>query len=377
MEKKVTAPARPSAQPDIQIPAQPSQIVWIDYARLIGIWLVVYNHSGISEAMWQFFSVIVLQILIFLSGYLEKNNRTIKETAIHGVKTILVPYALLYALTYVYWFLMDFIFHVDIYTLEVHESSGPAWFTLVKPIIGMIRGQGYYDTEYSTMLAFPMWFMPALFFTRIYHAIIVKLTGDSMKRYLAAVGVVIAAVFVLEYIESRTVRIPFSVDSGLLLYPFFAFGNIVRRTGVLKNMNTRGAGNIVFHLIIAAMGFALIWLVVPYNGAADPNVFYYGNNVILYYLLCAVGIISILSISLLFTKPIPLCTMLSRGTLLIMAYHAVLIPYLNKIYVFFGLPYNHVVVIILSLVNLSFFIVPINITQRYFPILLGGRKTMA
>jgi fucose 4-O-acetylase-like acetyltransferase len=361
----------------VTVPKPPSRIVWIDYARFIGIWLVVYAHSGVTDDLWRFFSVVVLQILIFLSGYLEKNNKTVLQSITGGCKSILLPYVLLYAVAYVYWFVIDFILHIDMYTFQPRES-GPVVFTLLKPVIGMLLGQGTYESTYSMMLVFPMWFMPALFFVRIYHSIIIAFAKDSIGRYCLGLAVLLLVILGLNIFETRFFRIPFGVDCGLLLFPFFAFGNVVRRMNFISKMKPPvGLPGIVLHLLVAAVGFAFIWVAIPYNGTADVNVFYFGENLILYVLLGYAGIISVLAIALLFNKPDPICSRISTGTLLIMAFHGILIPYINRLALIFNMEFNNWSVIVLSVLNVGFFIIPIGIVQRYFPVLIGGRKSGA
>jgi fucose 4-O-acetylase-like acetyltransferase len=351
---------------------QSSRILWVDLMRFIGIFLVVMTHMGPPELTKPFLSVVVIQIIVFVSGYLEKNDRSFGDVVKTGVRTLLVPYVLLYLIIYVYWIFIDFVFHRDIYTF-MPRAGGSSFFTLVKPIIGMLLGNGEYETPYSMMLAFPMWYLPAIFFVRIFHKLIVVLSGGKNSRYFACLAAEIVLILLVKFVEQRTMRIPFCIDCALLMLPYFEFGNILRRFNLVKPYD-KDKKAILLYLLIALTGLIIIFYTADIAGLGDINVFQYGNNLFLYILLGIVGIITILAVSQFYTREFVLITMLSNGSLVILAFHVILIPYINMLSAVLGFSSSIIYVLFLTILNIGLMIIPVNIIQRYCPILVGGRK---
>jgi fucose 4-O-acetylase-like acetyltransferase len=138
--------------------------LWIDFAKTIGIWLVILGHIEIPAFMEKFIFAFYMPLFFFISGYLEKDVRTMEETIINGIKTLIIPYVLLYGLFYMYWLAIVFLWHPEIY------GNKPVMETLGKPIIGMLFGIGR-GMRYSAMLNVPLWFLTGLFFVKIIHRI--------------------------------------------------------------------------------------------------------------------------------------------------------------------------------------------------------------
>lgn len=66
---------------------------WIDWAKALGILLVVMGHSVYaSKDVTSFIFVIHMPLFFFVSGYLFKTSRSWYEISISNVKTLLIPY---------------------------------------------------------------------------------------------------------------------------------------------------------------------------------------------------------------------------------------------------------------------------------------------
>lgn len=69
---------------------------WIDWAKALGILLVVMGHSVYaSKDVTSFIFVIHMPLFFFVSGYLFKTSRSWYEISISNVKTLLIPYIIL------------------------------------------------------------------------------------------------------------------------------------------------------------------------------------------------------------------------------------------------------------------------------------------
>jgi fucose 4-O-acetylase-like acetyltransferase len=340
------------------------RILWIDFAKSIGIWLVIIGHMEIPAHMEKFIFAFHMPLFFFISGYLEKNSGNIKETILNGIKTLLIPYMLLYGLFYLYWLVIVFLRHPEIYRNQSLVE------TLGKPIMGMLLGIGR-NTRYSRMINVPLWFLMGLFFTKTIHKIIVRVVKNRTDYYILGIGIVIWVMFILRFIGKP---ILFSVDCAVLAFPFFGIGNIIRKTGIIKLLECHNIKKIIINIIIAAMGFVVIMIAVKYNGKADVNHFIYGRDSLLFYMLGIIGIISIISISMIYKQELKIITIISNGTIIILAGHNLINQYLYKITNIINIETNIGIIIVQSLINIGITIIPIVMIQKNIPILVGGRK---
>ncbi|AEF84854.1 putative acyltransferase [Treponema primitia ZAS-2] len=344
---------------------QPPRILWIDFAKTFGIWLVVFGHTVIPETMYNFILAFHMPLFFFISGYLEKNNRNFKETIIQGIKVLIIPYILLYSLYYTYWFVAVFLRHQELYVDESIISA------LGKPIIGMLLGIGS-NTPYSIMLIPPLWFLWGLFFVKIIHKIIFMIVKERIEYYIMGMGIDVIIIFMLILLSKRLIL---SIDCAILAFPFYAIGNISRMKNLIKTNNLNANKlKVLIKILIAILGYMLIILGVNYNGRVDINNFQYGKDGLLFYTFGIVGIISTINLSQLYCNCSKIITILSNGTVIILAFHQLLNGYLLRIINIIGIEVNLMIIMIVSVVNVLLTIIPIIIIQKHFPILTGDRK---
>jgi fucose 4-O-acetylase-like acetyltransferase len=67
------------------------------------------------------------------------------------------------------------------------------------------------------------------------------------------------------------------------------------------------------------------------NGRVDINSFYYGINILLFYITGVTGIMSIIFISSFYNKENKIVTKISNETIIIMAFHGYMISIMSKI----------------------------------------------
>lgn len=76
---------------------------WIDWAKAIGILLVVMGHSNYSQAdINPMIFMIHMPLFFVVSGYLFKTNRDLKAITQSNIKTLLIPYILFNAIWMLY-----------------------------------------------------------------------------------------------------------------------------------------------------------------------------------------------------------------------------------------------------------------------------------
>jgi fucose 4-O-acetylase-like acetyltransferase len=340
------------------------RILWIDFAKMIGIWLVILGHMGIPAYMEKFIFAFHMPLFFFISGYLENDGRNIKETIANGIRTLIIPYILLYGLFYIYWFVIAFLRHPEMY------ENQPLLETLGKPIMGMFFGIGRF-TRYSIMLNVPLWFLAGLFFAKIIHRIIERITKNRVNYYIVGIGFIIGIMFFIKFLHKSVL---FSIDCAVLAFPFFGIGNIIHKTDMIKILEAKDGKRKIINCIAAAIGYVIIIIAVKYNGKADINNFIYGRDSLLFYMLGIVGIISTIILSLFYKNEVKIVTVISNGTIVILAGHNLLNGYLYKAINIINIELNTVVIIVLSIINIGITIIPIKIIQKHIPILIGGRK---
>lgn len=348
----------------------PARTDWIDIARVVCIWLIIMDNTGVRGNINKVFSLMAIPSLFFLSGYTGDNNKTLRETISSGVKRLLFPYILFQAIFYVYWFIMDFFLHRNIYNLQIHES-GPVILTLLRPIIGTILCWGDYTSSYSLMPSFSLWWLPALFLVRVFSRLALIIKEKEKTFYTLCLMSSLLLAVVLKMFQSDSFRIPFCIDSSLLLFPFFEMGRAVKKTGFIRTGTRNTLGQIQILLSIGIIGMITLNLATGFIGDISFEQFNFGDNIILFFSLSLIGVITLISFSLLYTGQFPLIALLSDGIVIILAFHVILLPYINFLYAVTGLGKTLLATTVLAAFNISVFIIPINTIQKYCPILVG------
>jgi fucose 4-O-acetylase-like acetyltransferase len=307
-----------------------------------------------------------MSLFFFISGYLEK-NRKIKETLQIGLKTIIIPYLLLYCLDYFWWFSVSLLRHPEIFG-EISLDNA-----LIKPFLGMIFGVGY-NTEFSMMVDVPLWFLPGLFFTKIIHSVLQLIFKNNTLYYLLSNVLIIGIVIFLKNIN---IDLLFSLDSALLAFPFFAIGYVLKNKNTLKPMEQMHKKHLLIFMVLATIGYIILVLTVPVNGRIDINSCNYGKNILLFYIIGMIGIISTIFLSLLYTHHRRIITIISNGTIIIMAFHRIITSIVFRIIGLRGedIIINPIIGSIVAIINVLIFIIPIIIVNKYIPILAGNRKS--
>ncbi|MDR2474215.1 MAG: hypothetical protein LBD45_00005, partial [Bacteroidales bacterium] len=276
-----------------------------------------------------------------------------------GFKTLISPYLLLSALYYVYWLI--FIPHP--------ERQEQFYHLLFRPFLGVIYGT-VFTTDYSELINIPLWFLPGLFCAKIIHQTALKIGGRRTVNYIFCTIFVSLLGYALKYVQTPNV---FSLHSALLLMPFFALGNICRKNELIRPLN-KDKINLTLSLLMGLTGFALLAVLGPFNGAANISFCYFGENILMFYLIGMVGIVSTVFITFLYTRDLRIMTILAGGSVLILGFHSPLIGVCYRIAFLLHIEMNVVLTLLASVLNIVLLIVPIILAQKYFPALIGGRK---
>lgn len=335
--------------------------LWVDFTKTIGIWLIVLGQMKIPPHMVNFIFAFHLSLFFFVAGYLEKNKKTLKEAIITGVNAVIIPYVIFYGFFYVYWFFTEFLGHHELYANE------PLIYALGKPLAGMFLGIGR-STQYSTMLNPSLWFLVGLFFVRMIHKIIAMICKERICYYIAGSCITIIIMIILKYIHKPLIL---SIDCAILAFPYFALGNIAQKKGIIEFLEKN---NKLLNIIISLVCYTGIVIAVKYNGQADMSHFIYGKNGFLFYILGMAGITATVCLSTLYKHEIKIITIISSGTMIILALHNLLNLYIYKVINLFTHQISFPGIIIISAVNILLTTIVIVIAKKHFPIILGEKK---
>ena len=221
-----------------------TRIQWIDTAKLLGIYLVILGHipmtnNDLTALIYSFH----MPLFFFLSGIMVKNEK-IYETATKSLKTLIVPYVCFYLINLLYFF-------INVYFRKT-EFLGD---NLLKSFLGMFVGV-VFDTDFSTMVSHPLWFLLGLFCCRLLYSMINNISGNHNK----IVQIIFCIIFVVAafLLKKSQLFLPWSLGSAFLAYPFFLMGSFVSKTVktgriIVNSPSTHGAIGDIYNTNIPSL----------------------------------------------------------------------------------------------------------------------------
>jgi len=313
----------------------PARLHWIDWAKMIAIYLVVFGHIG-SPFMRYIFSF-HMPFFFLISGFLQK-ERDVKTELVHSLKTLMVPYVI-YNVYLIVYSLFTGEYQAD---YPLHMIVGNQWFL--------------------SMACRPLWFLWALFFCRLLYAALPQ---------KGAWVIAVLCIILCWLMSGTSVMKPevnyFQYWMALLCYPFFVLGTVVKRYSLHTLMDKASPFAYYAALVLT---FAFGAYLSTYNGMVIPFRLHLGNNTLLFY-LCA----TLMSLSLFVFIYHALninngyVRLISNGTLLIFAVHQSILFPLQKVLtlnVYTSLLLAAALIVVLSAL--------VWLAQRYCPVLIGKWK---
>lgn len=309
------------------------------------------RHLPLSEDWVRFIYSFHIPLFFFISGYLHKASESSYESLKANVRSLLIPYMLLYFIFWLYPICKDLL-------SGNFSLSG----TIIKPFLGLCMGNGY-SAEWYTMLNIPLYFLIALFWVRVafdYYC--------HYGSYVRLFCIVFCFLFVV-FKAYSDVDLIWSIDSALMAFPFFVLGDWISKHSFfcqfLMKKRTILYLSIFFYCLFIEIVLSNI------NGRVDVNHCLYGNNILLFYLQGCIGILMVISISSLFNKN-SFVQMISNGTILIIAFGSAAASIVLRMFRAFVLNEN-ILSMIAAFGALVILFPLIIIVQRKFPLLMGKR----
>ena len=346
------------------------EIVWMDYARYIGIFLVIFGHSlqrfswdecSFVKTLWDYIYLFHMPLFFIISGYLYDNRAVNVANIRFGggkiLRSLIVPY-LLYQIVFL--------------PISLYTSHGLTDIVVWKKMfMGILMGDGY-DTPYSYYVCLPCWFIVSIIQIRWLFLIVPINKFSSSLLSITSIGLLV-------YLNKHNIDLYFCLDSTMMAIPYFLIGHYLRYSVCLENRNNR------FLLILATISAICVGVILKWNGAAQMNGPGYGVNIFCNYMAGIAGTISVCSLSKIAASYLNnknYIRTISRNTLFLIFFHWLLLAVcgfiINKI---FRNIYTDGTCIIVSSLILSQIILfvswkVISYGACRFPVLFGKQKKL-
>jgi acyltransferase len=334
------------------------RVMWIDYAKFIGIVLVICAHQTTNKGWFDFISAFDIPLFFFLSGFLfsfkkfENYGQFLKAR----VRQLVVPYFLLNFVAYFLW--LFFFKHFD----QMFVSGGP-WY---KSFFGIFYGNGYSDWLIHCV---PTWFIICLFtLENIYFLVFRKL--KVIYKYIA----LLAFLVICWYDRNHTpFWWPWGLNIAFVGIIFYGAANIFRDR--VKQMIALSPP-VLF--VICGLAFAVL-IFVSSRVHSDMNQHAY-EDFKLFFVGAFAGIIFTLTISRLIELligEISILQFVAQNTLFIMAFHLMVMSLVNKfileVFDFSSkqIAANGYIGAVVVIPTLILLIPLIHLCNRYFPVMVG------
>ena len=290
------------------------RIDWIDYAKALGVFLVIMGHTykGYSFIGWIY--SFHMPLFFFLSGITLKIEQiSCKEFLKKRVKSLLIPY-ILYSIVYI--------------MLEVIKSGLNG--NMVETIKYFLRDAFWIRGQQATI---GLWFLPLLFLVEVLLMVVYK--GIRSKNLRAASVLFITAMGFL-YADKIGKALPWGLDAALVVIFFLYAGYVFKQICLSSWMNGKQKDIFKYSIIGVGLLFANI-IFNNYNmkligDNADMYSLRYGNE-ILYILsaLAGIGFISIVLGYILKNVKSRFWRFMGRNTLHIYCLHGLALTFVRKV----------------------------------------------
>ena len=249
-------------------------IQWLDYAKIFGIFLMVWGHAAHSSAVNVYIYSFHMPLFFIISGMLYK-PMSLKQTLKRDWHSLWIPYLLLNLICWVYFV-----------AKQIIKGATVSLSSLCQNACAILLGVGY-DTDLFLPVCIPGWFIYTLALIRIILAVVYR--GQKRNLWLLSVFSIAATMF----LQSRNIDLYVPFDSAFLVMPYICIG-IIFRNYITKVVEWDGRFNWVPFAVI----FVLWFLLATYNGRVDADRCLSGNSLALYYIVSILGTLSLFKCSM-------------------------------------------------------------------------------
>lgn len=319
---------------------------WIDWAKALGILLVVMGHSNYSQSdINPMIFMIHMPLFFVASGYLFKTNKTLKEITQSNIRTLLIPYLL--------FNLISLIYHSGSAFVKQMIGADADWSgQIIQPLCDTLVGVP------GNLLCGPTWFLLALIWC--------KYIIYGVERSKPTIGFVITFLWLVALlaIQFFDVKLPLSIGGGISGCLWFAVGYYIKKYSFRLCVNKW----------IWAIAIPFAFVVCLYICRQQGNCNYLAGDVKGWLGLVgtSAGLIAFYGIcNLLDCLNLKLITRVSQASIVIMCLHLLVMPNLEKLTHY---QYHLGVTLAGDLFIVLFLTTIYPLLRKYSPYLVGYRK---
>lgn len=328
------------------------RIGWVDYGKVIGIYLVVLAHTDLFIPFKNSIYTFLMPVFFFISGYLFSFSRNplYKDFARKRFKQLIIPYIWINIITYFFWLFLGRYFGNDI-------ESNILWYD---PLINALLGNGF-----GLIHNVPIWFLVCLFVVENLFYLIFKV----IKYFY--VGLLLFIVMAYINYMFNPYLLPFSFNTAIVAMIFYIFGYIMKEKEFFRKSN-------VLYLVLS---LGVVVLVSDINGRVAMYKNFY-NNYFLFLLGGLSGIIFIVNICLYLSswfKDIYWVKYLAKNTIIISGFHLMTFSFIKAVMVYIlCIPLTVLeekigINILFSIISMILCLPVIFIINKYFPFIVGRK----
>lgn len=184
------------------------RLKWIDQARGLSIFLVVYGHNFPSNEPYIYSFHVPL---FFLIAGMFHPDKVDFNGIVRRAKMILIPYFFWAAALYLFWFFLG----------RNYGDSAAMDASPIKNLIGIFYAQG--GSEYMEW-GIPLWFLPCIFVVYLLRSA-VRSFSNQLIRLVFTLVLVVAGFLAPSYLE---VSVPWSIDVAMVALLFYTLGGWIK-----------------------------------------------------------------------------------------------------------------------------------------------------
>lgn len=243
------------------------RLAYLDILKGIGILLVVIGHIYSNKIACDWIYSFHMPLFFFAAGWLYK-EKSIKADIIRRSQTIVIPYFCFGTLILIYWQLFERLFR---------DSD----MSFTASLYGLISGQ-YNYLDFNVHL----WFLPCFFLvTVLYNALAYTGGGIYGRRLAAIVSIFMSAVYILIPLPP----LPWGLDRAFKYIVFYSIGTYASANHMEEKIKSFSLPRkLIAAAVLLGINFALSYI------GLDTG--------IMYFVTAAIGIMSMLIISIAVSK---------------------------------------------------------------------------
>lgn len=326
-----------------------NRIGWIDYGKVIGIYLVVLAHTNLYIPLKDGIYTFLMPVFFFISGYLFSFSRNplYKDFTKKRFKQLIIPYIWINIITYFFWLI-----------LGRHFGNGfDANIPWYDPLVNILLGNGI-----KLVHNVPIWFLVCLFLVENIFFLIFK----NIKRLWFGL-ILFIAIGYLNY-TFNPYLLPYSFNTSIVALIFYIFGYIMKEKQFFQKSN-------VLYLLFCLI---VVILISELNGRIAMYKNFY-NNYFLFLLGGLAGIVFIVNICLYLSSWLGdtnWVKYIAKNTIIISGFHLMTFSFIKGVMVYvFCLPLTVLdekigINLLFSIISLLLCLPMIIIINKYCPFIV-------